>query len=702
MDAFRRAIRSYPLVAATVVVAVLGLVLLATPARNAAPWVVGAYALAIAGWEAVQMVRSLLRGNLGLDILAVTAITAAVLVGEPWAALVVVLMLTGGEALENYAENRSKRELVALLDRAPRQATRVVRGFPAELAELAELAAVSSEGQGIASAQSAKTSDPAGTPDGGALADGAAHAGGAALADDPEELERVSVDEIRVGDMLLVRPGEVVPVDALLLSASASFDESSLTGESLPVDRAAGEVVSSGVVNGATAIYLRARALASESQYQQIVALVERAQESKAPTVRLADRYAVPFTLLSLGIAALAWIVSGDPVRFAEVLVVATPCPLLIAAPVAFLGGMSRAARHGLIVKGGGTLEQLARVRSAAFDKTGTLTTGRPKLTRVELAEWCDEDQLLQLAASAEVYSSHVLAAAIVQTAKDRELAILAMGEAQEHATNGVEATLEEPLPVAGGVGVVRVGKPAWVAQSAPDLQRVELDAGELAIYVAVDERFAGALIMRDALRPEALATVQQLSEFGLERMLIVTGDVEATALAVGRELGVSEVHAECTPASKVQIAASVTPRPLIMTGDGLNDAPVLAAADVGFAMGARGATAASESADVVNRFDTIAGVADAVRIGRDTVRIALQSIWMGILLSVALMLVAAFGFLPALLGAWMQELVDLVAILGALRAIGVRADRKFARTHQKVGRAGAQARSDLSSNHAE
>lgn len=630
MSVLKRAIRAYPLVAATLLVAVIGLVLLATPVHGAAPWIVGGYALCIALWEAVQMVRSIIRGNFGLDILAVTAITAAVLVGEPWAALVVVLMLTGGEALEHYAENRSKRELVALLDRAPRTATRVLGAGSAE-------------------------------PSGDGLTGGAA----------TERLEEVPVDEIRIGDTLLVRAGEVVPVDAVLLAATASFDESSLTGESLPVERSEGELVASGVVNGASAIYLRASALAAESQYQQIVTLVQRAQESKAPTVRLADRYAVPFTALALIIAAVAWMVSGDATRFAEVLVVATPCPLLIAAPVAFLGGMSRAAKRGLIVKGGGTLEQLARVRSAAFDKTGTLTAGHPLLTEVRVAPGFDEDRLLQLAASAEVYSSHVLAASIVQTASERGVQILAMEDAQELATNGVETRLEQ------GAGTVRVGKPAWVSRYATDLERVDLDAGELAIYVALDDRFVGALVMRDELRPEAGATVQRLRELGIERMLIVTGDVEATAQSVAGELGIAEVHAECTPASKVEIVAGVTPRPLIMAGDGLNDAPVLAAANVGFAMGARGATAASESADVVNRFDTIAGIADAVRIGRDTVRIALQSIWLGILLSVALMLVAAFGFLPALLGAWMQELVDLVAILGALRAIGTRADRK-------------------------
>ncbi|PII99514.1 cobalt ABC transporter ATP-binding protein, partial [Leucobacter sp. OLES1] len=366
-------------------------------------------------------------------------------------------------------------------------------------------------------------------------------------------------------------------------------------------------------------------------------------------TVRLADRYAVPFTVLSLAIAGIAWAVSGEAVRFAEVLVVATPCPLLIAAPVAFLGGMSRAAKSGLIVKGGGTLEQLARVRSAAFDKTGTLTTGRPQLQRVVAAPGFTEDDVLQPAAAAEVYSSHVLAGAVVDAAKARGLAVLAVEEASESATNGVAAELAAVGTAAGGPGaarpgaarpgaVVRVGKPAWVAETAADLTRVDLAPGELAIYTALDDRFAGAIVMRDRLREEAPETLADLRSLGIERMLIVTGDVAATARPIGERLGIDEVHAECHPADKVAIVAHVQPRPLLMVGDGLNDAPVLAAADVGFAMGARGATAASESADVVNRFDRVSGVADAVRIGRDTVRIAMQSIWLGIVMSVALM----------------------------------------------------------------
>ena len=621
MRRLRTAVTAYPLVLATLLIAAAGLTLLATPARGAAPWIVGTYALAIAAWEAIGMIRQLIKGSAGLDILAVTAITAAVLVGEPWAALVVVLMLTGGAALEDYAENRSKRELTTLLRNAPQRATRLAGGSSAE----------------------AVTED-------------------------------VPVDVVEVGDLLLVRPGALVPVDAVLVSEHAVLDESSLTGESLPVERVAGERISSGAVNGATAITIRATALASDSEYQQIVRLVEQAASSKAPVVRLADRYAVPFTVASLIIAGTAWAVSGDPVRFAEVLVVATPCPLLIAAPVAFLGGMSRAARLGLIVKGGGTLEQLSRARSAAFDKTGTVTTGRPVLERLLPEPGFDEDGILQLAASAEVYSSHVLAGSVVAAAKQRGQPLLEAIAAEESATNGVTATLASDVQRAPLT--VRVGKPSWLRGHAPDLSIADLASGELAIYVAVDGRFAGAIVMRDQVRAEAAQAIHELGQLGIGRTLMVTGDVAATAEPIAAALGIDEVHSECRPSDKVRIVSSVQPRPLIMVGDGLNDAPVLAAADIGFAMGARGATAASESADVVNRYDSLASLPRAVRVGKDTVRIALQSIWLGIVISVALMLVAAFGLLPALIGAWLQEVVDLVAILGALRALGPRSER--------------------------
>ncbi len=382
----------------------------------------------------------------------------------------------------------------------------------------------------------------------------------------------------------------------------------------------------------------------------------------------------MPFTLVALAIAGIAWAVSGDPVRFAEVLVVATPCPLLIAAPVAFLGGMSRAARFGLIVKGGGTLEQLSRVRGAAFDKTGTLTSGHPSLERVVTANGFDEQQVLQFAASAEVYSSHVIADSVVQAAKHRGIPLLEVTHAEELATNGVAATLKKPED--GDGVVVRVGKGSWVTEFAPNFERVQLLPGELGVYVSVDDDFVGVIVMRDQVRDDAAQALQQLRELGVEQMLMITGDVASTAEPIAKGLGIEVVHAECRPADKVRIVGEMSMRPLIMAGDGLNDAPVLAAADIGFAMGARGSAAASESADVVNRFDSLAALPMAVRIGKDTVRIALQSIWLGIIISLGLMILAAFGFIPAIVGAWMQEFVDLVAILGALRAVGPRSER--------------------------
>lgn len=551
------------------------------------------------------MVRGLFARQFGLDILAVTAIVATVVVGEYWASLVIVLMLTGGEALEVAAAGRAQRELRALLDRVPQQAHRL-------------------ESSG--------------------------------------DVVDVAVEHVRVGDRLLVRPGEIVPVDAELASARASLDESSLTGESLPVDKAAGDLLLSGSVNGSGAIEVTATAIAADSQYQRIVELVREASTSKAPLVRLADRYALPFTAVSLGIAGIAWVISGDPVRFAEVLVVATPCPLLIAAPVAFMGGMSSAAKHGIVMKNAGSLEKLARARTVAFDKTGTLTAGRPDVIGVHAEPGFDADELLRLVGSAEQYSSHVLAASIAQAAKDRGATLSSSSDASEVATFGVEATIE-------GHHVV-VGKPNFVAEHAPSLTARPTESGEAVVYAAVDGTFAGALVLRDEVRDNAAVTLDALRALGVERMFMVTGDVEATAGPIAHGLGITEVHAECLPGDKVRIIRDAQPRPIVMVGDGVNDAPVLAVSDVGIAMGAKGSTAASESADVVILIDDISRVARAVAIGQRTVRIALQSIWLGIAISVGLMLVAAVGLLPAIVGAALQEVVDLIAIVGALRAV--------------------------------
>jgi heavy metal translocating P-type ATPase len=385
--------------------------------------------------------------------------------------------------------------------------------------------------------------------------------------------------------------------------------------------------------------------------------------------VRLADRYAVPFTVFSLALAGVAWWASGDPARFAEVLVLATPCPLLIAAPVAFIGGMSRSARNGVIVKGGGVLEQLAAAKTAVFDKTGTLTYGSPTLVAIRPEPGFGEDELLAAVASAEQYSSHVLAASMIEAAKQRGLPLVEADRAREAATNGVTAKLD-------GREVV-VGKFAFVQEHAPEAERTDIAPGQLAVYVAVDGRFAGAILASDRLRDNAAATLARLGELGVHQTMMLTGDAKATADHIAAELGITRVRADCLPADKVAEVAAIAERPVIMVGDGVNDAPVLAAADVGIAMGAKGATAASESASAVILVDDISRTAKAVEIGRDTVRIALQSIWIGIAVSIGLMVIAAFGVIPATIGALLQEVVDLVTILAALRAIGGRLDAK-------------------------
>ncbi|WP_448005715.1 heavy metal translocating P-type ATPase [Agromyces bauzanensis] len=609
MSRVARIARRYWVVTLTLAVGLTGIVLALTGAGQVVPWVFGGYALGVAAWQGVGMVRDLLRGHWGLDVLAVTAIIATVLVGEYLAALIVVLMLTGGEALEDYANRRAKRELDALLTRAPQLAHRV-------------------EGDRIVD---------------------------------------IRADEVRPGDVLIVRPAELVPVDAVLSSSETSMDESSITGESVPVEKRAGDEMLSGSVNGQVAVEIVATATAADSQYQQIVALVKGAAASKAPVVRLADRYAVPFTVFALLLGGVAWWLSGDPVRFAEVLVLATPCPLLIAAPVAFIGGMSRAARNGIIVKGGGVLEQLAAARTVVFDKTGTLTHGTPELVAVRAEPGFGADELLGLVASAEQYSSHVLATSMIDAARERRIPLVEAEQAREQTAGGVVARV-------GGRDVV-VGKFDFVADHAPDAHQTRIEPGELAVYAAVDGRFAGALVASDRLRDNAGATLARLRELGIRQTMMLTGDSRATAAHVAAELGITRVHAECLPADKVHDVASLTERPVIMVGDGVNDAPVLAAADVGIAMGARGATAASESAAAVILVDDISRTAKAVEIGRDTVRIALQSIWLGIGVSVGLMIVAAFGLIPATAGALLQEVVDLATILAALRALGGRRD---------------------------
>ncbi len=600
----RKLIRDYYLVATVLAVMAVAGVLSLVNRESFAQLVATVFGIGMAAKLAWGMVQTMRQGKYGVDLLAVTAILATLAVGEYWASLVIVLMLTGGEALEDYANHRATREISALLERAPQHAHLQTQNG----------------------------------------------------------LRDIAVTKVAIGDILVIKPHEVIPVDGILLKTSASIDESSLTGESLPVDHKKGDELLSGSVNGGQAIEIKALRTARDSQYQQIVELVKAASSSEAPFVRLADRYAVPFTLISFVIAGVAWAISGEALRFAQVLVVATPCPLLIGAPVAFISGMSRAAKHGIIIKTGGVLEKLATIRTVAFDKTGTLTQGEPELHAVKPQNKIQANVLLQVAASAEQQSTHVLAQALVAAARKQKINLLNVSNVDEQPGQGVIVTIK-------GQRVI-VGKASYLQTHNIKIDTKTLAAGETAVFVARNGAFIGTITFADKLRPNSRQTLLELRQLGVRHSLMLTGDTQGTAARIADEIGISKFKAECLPADKVA-AVRTEPGPVMMVGDGVNDAPVLAAADVGLAMGARGSTAASETADVVVLLDDISRVSKAVAIAKTTLRIALQSVWIGIVISVGLMLVAASGIIPAALGAGLQEIVDVVVIFNALRAHG-------------------------------
>ncbi len=564
------------------------------------------------------ILRDLLHGELGVDLIAILAIAGALLLGEPFAAAVIAVMLATGEALERYAQGRAHRELTALLGRAPRDVQRYV--------------------------------------DGG--------------------LETTPIEAVVPGDLLAIRPGEVVPVDGMVSGNPAVLDESALTGESRLVTREEGDQVSSGTVNAGSSFDLRAAATAAESAYAGIVRLVEEAQHSKAPFVRLADRYALIFVPFTLAISAAAWLVSGDPVRGLAVLVVATPCPLLLAAPIAIVAGISRAARRGVIVKGGGPLEALARARVILFDKTGTLTAGRPRLATIDVGPSTepgaiDEGEVLRLAASVEQLSPHVLAGSIVHAARERGLELSMPEDVVETPGAGVIG-LVDGRRVAVGTAAFSAGEsglPPW----ARDVRRRAALEGSTSAFVRIDEAVRGALVMDDPLRPETPRAIRSLRRIGFTRIVMVTGDNASVADTIGSAIGVDVILADRVPAEKVD--AVNTERadaagPIVMVGDGLNDAPALALADVGVAMGARGASASSEAADIVITVDRLDRLTEAVQIARRARSIAVQSVVLGMGMSIVAMGAAAVGLLPVVAGAILQEAIDVIVILNALRAL--------------------------------
>ena len=548
----------------------------------------------------VGMVKTLRSGKYGVDLLAILAVVATLAVGEYWAAMVILVMLTGGDALEDYAAKKANTELKALLDNSPRFAHFV-------------------------------------TPDGS---------------------KDVPVNDVPVGAKIIVKPGELVPIDGLIIKGTGEFDESSLTGEARPVAKTVGDTVMSGSINGDEAITLTVTKLAKDSQYQQLVKLVQEAEQTPAHFVRLADRYAVPFTFAAILVSLLAWWLSKDPRRFAEVLVVASPCPLILAAPVAMVSGMSRASRNGIVVKTGSVLEKLAGARTGAFDKTGTITNGHLTVAQILPAGTITKERLLHLAASAEQDSSHILARSLLAYASQHNISLAAVSGLTEETGKGITAMIEDHQ--------VKVGKRQFVA---PQNQQAALDT--TAIYVSVDGTYYGAIAFTDHVRPEAAQTMTKLKAAGVTNLIMLTGDQRAIAQQVAKAVGISTVKADLLPQDKIAALQSIpqSEHPVFMVGDGVNDAPSLATADVGIAMGAHGSTAASETADVVILKDDLAKVAKAVTISQDTLRIAKQAVLIGIAICTVLMLIASTGVIPTFVGAMLQEVIDTVSILWALKA---------------------------------
>ena len=561
---------------------------------------------------AISILRDFWIGRIGVDAIALVSMSAALLLGQALAAVVVAIMYAGGTVLEDLARGRAERNLRALTDRAPRVAHRK-----------------------------------------------SAHG-----------TETVPIDQVAVGEELLVRAGELLPVDGILIDASALLDESTVTGEPLPERRGAGDALRSGTVNAGEAFVMRASAVANKSTYAAIVRMVAAAQTAKAPFIRIADRFALLLLPATLLVAGIAWYLSNDPIRALAVLVVATPCPLILAAPVAFIGGVSRAARAGILMKGSAALEALAQIRTAIFDKTGTLTLGGAELIEIDVAPGQGTDEPLRLLASLEQASHHVLADSIVRIARHGNLSLSQPRDVREHRGEGLEGQVDGMSVVAGSRPLVLGNGPLpnW-AESGESRYR---DTQVLRVFVTIDGRLAAVFTFGDAIREDAPGTVGALRSAGVTRIVMLTGDDGAAAEKVSASLDLDAVFSDATPADKVgTVEAEKATAPTMMVGDGINDAPALAAATVGIAMGARGGTASSEAADVVVLTDRLQPVAEALRIARRTRGIALQSIVVGLALSGAAMIAAAMGHITPVAGALLQEGIDVAVIVNALRALG-------------------------------
>ncbi len=646
-------------------------------------WLVIALVLIIVIDTVRGMIDDLRHGQVGVDVLAVVAILSTVAVAEYWASWAVTLMITSGEAIEEYAQAKAERSLTALMEAAP------------QTAHVVNLPGV---GRGFAA-------------DKGDSSDGFRRVGLASAAAAAHRFDTVPVEQVQLGDVLMVLPGETVPVDGELLSGTATLDLSNINGEPVPREVFAGARVMSGAVNGSTALTMRATQVAADSQYQRILELVASAQESRPAVVKTADRLAVPFTVLSLVIAGVAWAVSGVPTRFAQVLVLATPCPLLIAAPVAYIAGTGRLAAAGVLIKAQDVLENLGRVTQVFFDKTGTLTVKQPQVVRVEMlpgaATRLNEDHVLMMAGAVESYSVHILSKGIAKAGAEALARLRQRFEDGQRLCpepeaswpgHGREYPVVKNINEDAGKGVsgevnghaVRVGRLSFAAAGEDGFLAVDrtvpsrseddlrtrfglLQPDEMASYVSVDGQLIARIVLRDVPRANAKAALAKLHELGVTKLAMLTGDKRASANIIASEVGIDEVHAELFPEDKVAAVKAATgagKTVTMMVGDGVNDAPVLAVADIGVAMTDGTSTAASESAQVVIMNDNIAAVPRAIAIARRTKRVMLQAVIAGLVLATIGMIAAAFDLIPVVVGAFLQEAIDVVSILWALTAL--------------------------------
>ena len=628
-----RSLTHYPLPLSSLILLLISLGLWLVGRADLAEWVL--FGVVLLGgvpllWETL---KQFLHKEFSVDFIAILAIIGSLFLHEYLAGAFVVLMLSGGEALEAYALRRAQSSLAALAERAPRTA-HMWQG---------------------------------------------------------EQLIDVPTEVLDVGTLVVVKPGELIPVDGIVKQGNSSVSEADLTGEPVPVLKRTGMEVLSGSVNLDGVLEICASKRSSESKYAQIIRLVEEAQKHKAPIHRLADRYSVGFTAVTLALAAVAWFLTGHSVNALAVLVVATPCPLILATPIAIMSGIDLAARHGLIVKSGATIEQLGEVDTAIFDKTGTLTLGIPKVTSLVLhkqdaptkVEAYDEETLLRLAASVEQLSSHILARAVVEAAQERNLALSfathfeevfgkgVQGEVPLNGENKQETSEQRPVLVAVGNRTFMKHRGISIPPALLEERTRRTAQGQIVSFIAVDEMVMGLIVLEDVPRAELAQLSPHLKASGIQETILLTGDGEVVAKQIGQRARVDRVVAHCLPEEKVQVVQELLDQghQVLMVGDGVNDAPALAAATVGIAMGTQGLTAASVAADGVLLSADILRIVTAVRLGRHVMHIALQGIWVGMGLSTLAMIFAALGYIPPAVGAILQEGIDVLVILNALRA---------------------------------